>query len=66
MIAAISLVAVNYFMMEFLFHGLWDMCLQSIYSSDIRNQLKLQIIHEFVDFFTVLMILIIMTLSSKY
>ena len=53
-------------MMEFLFHGLWDLYLQTIYSGDIRNQLKLEIIHDFVDFFTVLMILIIMTLSSKY
>ena len=66
MIAAITLVAVNYFIMEFLFHGLWDLYLQNIYSGDIRNQLKLQIVHEFVDFFTVLMILIIMTLSSNY
>ena len=66
MIAAITLVSVNYFIMEFLFHGLWDLYLQNFYSGDIRNQLKLQIIHEFVDFFTVLMILIIMTLSSNY
>ena len=64
LIAAITLVALNYFIMELFYHGAWDLYLLEKYSSDIRNQLALQIVHESTDLLTVMLILLIINISS--
>jgi hypothetical protein len=66
LIAAITLVALNYFILELFYHGAWDLFLLEKYSSDIRNQLALQIVHESTDLLTVFLILLIINISSAF
>jgi len=63
LISAITLVAVNYYLFETLFHGLWDLYLQKDYAN-LKNNMRLWISHEFLDFGTIFLVLLIMHISG--
>ena len=64
LVSSITLLILNYFCFELLFHFVWDYVFYPVYGT-LTNQLIVWTAHEIVDMMTVLMMLFICRESDK-